>query len=121
MIPLSLNAWMAYALLILSIVFSLTAHRLYCLDVWREGMPRRIRLLFLPIRYRILSWMFHALALVCWIGVLSRFELSYAFPLSGLGYIVISIYSVYRIKLNFSFVEFMGIVCIVAGLFFMVI
>ena len=111
---------MRYFLIFLSITFSLAAHYLFCFDIWREGLPRRMKLLFFSVRYGILSWLLHFLALCCWIFVLASFDLSYAFPLLSLGYILIVVYNVYKLKLHLSFVTFLGIVCILAGVFLII-
>lgn len=53
-----------------------------------------------------------------WIKVLSRSELSYAYPMVSIGYILVVILSYFLLDESFSWNKLMGIVIIVAGVWF---
>lgn len=108
---------MSYACIFLTIIFFMTAHYLFWLDKMRDGMPRRLRLFQVSVRFIVMSWFFHFLALGCWVYALASFDLSYAFPLLSLGYVLI--YAT-ELKSNPSYVKIIGMVCILTGLFLII-
>jgi len=65
--------------------------------------------------YVILGLFFYVLATVTWILVLSRVDLSFAYPLLSLGYILILILSVTVLKETVSFVRILGTLLIIVG------
>ena len=56
-----------------------------------------------------------AVSSVFWLVVLSRIQLSYAYPLVSVGYIVVSIYSYYFLGESLSFIRWMGMITICLG------
>ncbi|HAZ28779.1 MAG TPA: hypothetical protein DCY48_03345 [Candidatus Magasanikbacteria bacterium] len=57
----------------------------------------------------------YALAAVTWIVVLSRVELSYAYPLLSLGYVAIVLISILFLKEPLSIFRLLGTALIIAG------
>jgi len=67
----------------------------------------------------ILSGLFlYALSAFLWIIVLSRMELSVAYPLLSMGYILVLLFSWIFFKEDVNFVRWMGVVIICLGVFF---
>lgn len=60
----------------------------------------------------------YGLSFVLWIKVLSKVELSYAYPLASLGYIVIMLFSYFYFKEEISLYRAFGVFLIVIGVIF---
>lgn len=58
-----------------------------------------------------------ALSAVFWLVVLSRFDLSMAYPMVSLGYVVVAIVSVFWLGETVSLVRWLGIAVICLGVF----
>jgi len=60
-----------------------------------------------------------ALSSVFWLTALSRADLSYAYPMVSLGYVVIAIMSLIILKENITWIRWLGIFTICSGVFLM--
>jgi multidrug transporter EmrE-like cation transporter len=65
----------------------------------------------------ILGIICYAIASLIWLVVLSKAELSFAYPLLAIGYVLIAIFSKFLFDENVTFVRFLGILLISAGVF----
>ncbi|MFL0195887.1 SMR family transporter [Clostridium sp. WILCCON 0269] len=65
-----------------------------------------------PVMLGIISY---GLSFLLWIKVLSKMELSYAYPMVSLGYVVTMIFSYFIFKENISFVRILGVAFIILG------
>jgi multidrug transporter EmrE-like cation transporter len=59
----------------------------------------------------------YAIATLLWLVVLSKAELSFAYPMLAIGYILIAIFSKIFFGENITFVRFLGILLISLGVF----
>lgn len=59
----------------------------------------------------------YAVSAVLWIVILSRAELSWAFPMVSLSYVLTALIAPYLLNETFSIQRFVGILVIVAGVF----
>jgi len=59
----------------------------------------------------------YAIATLLWLVVLSKAELSFAYPMLAIGYILIAIFSKIFFGENVTFVRFLGILLISLGVF----
>lgn len=66
----------------------------------------------LPVMLGIISY---GLSFFIWIKVLSKVELSYAYPMVSIGYIITMIFSYFLFKENISFIRILGVVFIIIG------
>lgn len=74
-------------------------------------------LIFTP--YLILGLLSLFLGTVVWLSVLSKAELSYAYPILSLGYIFVALASMFFLGESLSIVRWLGISVICAGVFLM--
>ncbi|MEY7999646.1 SMR family transporter [Clostridium sp. Mt-5] len=66
----------------------------------------------IPVMFGIISY---GLSFLLWIKVLSKVELSYAYPMVSLGYIVTMLFSYFLFKENISFIRVLGVGFIIVG------
>ncbi|AZV56328.1 SMR family transporter [Clostridium sp. AWRP] len=66
----------------------------------------------LPVMLGIVSY---GLSFLIWIKVLSKVELSYAYPMVSLGYIITMVFSYFMFKENISFIRILGVAFIMFG------
>ncbi|WP_373899624.1 SMR family transporter [Haloimpatiens sp. FM7315] len=66
----------------------------------------------LPVMMGIISY---GLSFLLWIKVLSKVELSYAYPMVSLGYVIVMIFSYFFFKENISFMRIAGTAFIIVG------
>lgn len=66
----------------------------------------------LPVMLGIISY---GISFLIWIKVLSKVELSYAYPMVSMGYIITMIFSYFLFKENISPARIIGVVLIIAG------
>ncbi|QXE20576.1 SMR family transporter [Clostridium sp. 001] len=66
----------------------------------------------LPVMLGIISY---GLSFLLWIKVLSKVELSYAYPMVSLGYIITMVFSYFMFKENISFIRILGVAFIMLG------
>lgn len=66
----------------------------------------------LPVMCGIVSY---GVSFLLWIKVLSKVELSYAYPMVSMGYILIMFFSYFIFKENISFTRLLGVVFIIIG------
>lgn len=66
----------------------------------------------IPVMLGITSY---GLSFLLWIKVLSKVELSYAYPMVSIGYVLIMFFSYFIFKENISFVRIIGVVFIIIG------
>lgn len=68
-----------------------------------------------PVMLGIISY---GLSFLLWIKVLSKVELSYAYPMVSIGYILIMFFSYFIFKENISFTRLIGVIFIIIGVIF---
>jgi multidrug transporter EmrE-like cation transporter len=68
--------------------------------------------------YVLLGFLSFGAGAVLWLAVLAKEEVSYAYPLSSLGYIVVLVGSYFLFHENFSPSRIIGILLIIIGIFF---
>lgn len=66
----------------------------------------------LPVMLGIFSY---GISFLLWIKVLSKVELSYAYPMVSLGYVLVMIFSYFIFKENFSLLRVVGVIFIIIG------
>jgi multidrug transporter EmrE-like cation transporter len=66
----------------------------------------------------IIGLALYGLSAVVWMLVLKRVELSYAYPMVSLGYVLVFIASYYLFGESLNFNRIIGLVLIMAGIFF---
>lgn len=64
------------------------------------------------------GFIFSTLSLVAWLFVLSKADLNLAYSLDSMRYILITLASVFVLKERIGIVRWMGIICVVLGIFF---
>lgn len=57
------------------------------------------------------------LSSVFWLVVLSRFEISFVYPMVSVAYVLVALFSFFVFKENVSFIRWLGIVVIMVGVF----
>ncbi|WML35068.1 EamA family transporter [Clostridium sp. OS1-26] len=65
-----------------------------------------------PVMLGIISY---GLSFLLWIKVLSKVELSYAYPMVSIGYILIMFFSYFIFKENISLIRISGVIFIIIG------
>lgn len=65
-----------------------------------------------PVMCGIISY---GVSFLIWIKVLSKVELSYAYPMVSMGYVLIMFFSYFVFKENISFIRIIGVIFIVIG------
>ncbi len=78
--------------------------------------PALFQVIFNP--FIIVGVGLYVLASVVWLVVLSRAELSYAYPMIGISYIVTSLLAWMIFKENMTIFRFLGIAMIISGVYF---
>jgi len=66
----------------------------------------------MPVMCGIISY---GVSFLLWIKVLSKVELSYAYPMVSIGYIITMIFSYFLFKENISFIRLLGVFFIIIG------
>lgn len=66
----------------------------------------------LPVMLGIISY---GVSFLLWIKVLSKVELSYAYPMVSLGYVLVMIFSYFIFKENISLIRIVGVTFIIIG------
>ncbi|OFI07748.1 putative 4-amino-4-deoxy-L-arabinose-phosphoundecaprenol flippase subunit ArnF [Clostridium acetireducens DSM 10703] len=69
----------------------------------------------IPVMLGITSY---GVSFLIWIKVLSKVELSYAYPFVSLGYVLIMIFSYLVFKENITYLRIIGVVFIIIGVIF---
>jgi multidrug transporter EmrE-like cation transporter len=69
-------------------------------------------------KYIIFGVFLYALSVILWLGALSTLDVSFAYPMLSLGYIVTAIFSIYLFGENITVVRWLGIALIVLGCVF---
>jgi multidrug transporter EmrE-like cation transporter len=67
--------------------------------------------------YVLLGFLAFGTGALLWLAVLAREELSYAYPLSSLGYLVVLLGSFFLFQEQISLIRILGILVIIAGVF----
>jgi len=111
-----------YLLLVISISLAIAGQILMKQGMMILGKFPVKNLLFMIIPMIFQPFVFMGLACfavssVFWLVVLSRIDLSFAYPLVSIGYIVVAIYSFYFLGENLSLIRWIGILTICAGVF----
>jgi drug/metabolite transporter (DMT)-like permease len=65
----------------------------------------------------ILGLIAYSFAAILWLAVLSKAELSYAYPMIAMGYIIASIVAWILFKENMTILRFLGIASIISGVY----
>ncbi|MDA8363419.1 MAG: EamA family transporter [Gammaproteobacteria bacterium] len=82
---------------------------------WTNVIPIGMQVVVNPF---ILSGLFsYAVSVVVWILVLSRVQVSFAYPMLSIGYIVNAVAAHYLFNENLSFTRVTGILVVVAGVY----
>jgi len=68
-------------------------------------------------KFVVIGIVLYAIATLLWLVVLSKAELSFAYPMLAIGYILIAIFSKIFFGENVTFVRFFGILLISMGVF----
>jgi multidrug transporter EmrE-like cation transporter len=68
-------------------------------------------------KFVVIGIVLYAIATLLWLVVLSKAELSFAYPMLAIGYILIAIFSKIFFNENVTFVRFLGILLISIGVF----
>jgi len=68
-------------------------------------------------KFVVIGIVLYAIATLLWLVVLSKAELSFAYPMLAIGYILIAIFSKIFFGENVTFVRFLGILLISIGVF----
>ncbi len=66
----------------------------------------------LPVMCGIVSY---GVSFLLWIKVLSKVELSYAYPMVSIGYVLVMFFSYFLFKENISIMRIAGVICIIIG------
>jgi len=72
-------------------------------------------------KYVFIGVVLYLLAALVWLAVLSQAELSFAYPLISIGYIITAILSWVLFKENLTMVRFFGILLICGGVYLIVL
>jgi multidrug transporter EmrE-like cation transporter len=80
-----------------------------------ELFTRFFAIVFQP--YVFIGIFLYALSSVFWLVVLSRIELSLAYPIVSIAYVVVALFSFFVFKENVSFIRWVGIMTIILGVF----
>jgi multidrug transporter EmrE-like cation transporter len=78
----------------------------------------KLAVLFIPLLmqpYVFFGLVCYGLSAVFWLAVLSRMELSLAYPLVSVAYVVVALFSYYFFKENISLIRWIGIATICVG------
>ncbi|MDF2883609.1 MAG: transporter [Clostridiaceae bacterium] len=65
-----------------------------------------------PVMCGIISY---GVSFLLWIKVLSKVELSYAYPMVSIGYVLVMVFSYFFFKENISFLRVLGVLFIIIG------
>jgi multidrug transporter EmrE-like cation transporter len=68
-------------------------------------------------KFVVIGIALYAIATLLWLVVISKEELSFAYPMLAIGYILIAIFSKVFFNENVTFVRFLGILLISIGVF----
>ncbi|MBU5482805.1 EamA family transporter [Clostridium sp. MSJ-11] len=68
-----------------------------------------------PLMVGIISY---GVSFLIWIKVLSKVELSYAYPMVSLGYVIVLFFSYFLFKENITYLRIIGILFIIVGVIF---
>lgn len=58
------------------------------------------------------------LAFLCWVGAMTKFELSYAYPFTSLSFAIVLVLSALLFREAVTLPKIAGLTCIIVGLFF---
>ena len=83
-------------------------------ETWQEKFSLAFSMLLNP--YIIIALVLTLLAGVTWMIAMTKFEISYAYPFTLLGLVLITIFSVVFFGENFNTYKFSGIVLIILGI-----
>ena len=112
-----------YILLLISVSLAVTGQVLMKKGMMAIGVFPISELLqrLIPIflnPFVFLGFFSFALSSILWLVVLSRFELSFVYPLVSLAYIAVAIISLFFFKENVTLIRWVGIFTICLGVFF---
>lgn len=109
-------------LILLSVLLNCAAQLLI-----RKGMmvvgeinASNVTQMFVPMLTNVFLWMAmfcYALSIFLWMAVLSKVEVSYAYPFLSIGYVVAAIAGYYLFGENISLIRIVGIAVICLGVF----
>jgi len=80
-----------------------------------ELMNKLIPMLFQP--YVLIGLACFGISSIFWLVILSRIDLSFAYPLVSIGYIAVTLFSYFVFKENVTLVRWIGVITICAGVF----
>lgn len=115
---------MVFVLILLSVVLGASGQLVMKTGMMAIGKIEFLQLISTPTLFQvafnpliILGLCFYAVGVVVWLVVLSRSELSYAYPMIAMGYIITSALAWILFKENMTFLRFFGIVSIISGVY----
>lgn len=116
------------ALLLIFIALSLGAFGQFFLkigmdEIGKVSVLQIVKEKFLEVatqRFVALGILLYVISVGIWLAVLSRTELSFAYPLIGLSYVIVAVLSAVFLHENLTAFRIFGIALIVAGVFFVV-
>ncbi len=82
---------------------------------WENLLPIGLKVALVP--HILLGLLCYVLSVVAWMVVLSRVEVSVAYPLASLGYIITAIAAFYLFNEPFTSIKIIGIAVIIFGVF----
>lgn len=80
-----------------------------------DFLRNSIRVIFYPLT--LLGLLLYAISALFWLAALSQMELSKAYPMISLGYIIVFFLSAWIFGESLSFLRFVGILFVALGLF----
>ena len=84
-------------------------------EAWQDKFALAFSMLLNP--YIIISLAFTLLAGVTWMVAMTKFEISYAYPFTLLGLVLVTIFSVIFFGENIGIYKMLGILLILVGIF----
>jgi len=82
---------------------------------WEQAIPSLFQALFSP--YIMLGLACYVISVFAWLMALSRIEVSIAYPLLSIGYIINTVFAYYWLNESVSLMRIIGICIIMSGVF----
>ena len=98
----------------LIIKWKMSEFSFYNYPTWQEKLLLAFSMLFNP--YIIIALLFTLFACIFWMIAMTKFEISYAYPIATLGIVLVTIFSVIFFGESFNYYKFFGISLIILGI-----
>lgn len=82
---------------------------------WHNVFPIGLKIIANP--YIFIGLLSYVVSLISWLVVLSRLDVSYAYPMLSIGYVVVAIASYYLFQEPLTFQRLSGIFVIIIGIY----